>query len=368
MARELLFKPDFPLTAERFGAWWNRHTIDRPPVSVRVRPRRAPAVIVPPASVRERWTRIGYVIDSAIAVMEATDYVGDSFPAFCPTLGPDVMATVLGGDLSFEADATCTHPFIHDTADWNRLIRSQPRFHNLYWRALEELTAAAVEASEDRFIVGINDLLGPFDALAAIRDPEMLRVDIIQSPETIRRAARQATRAFVSAYERLYSEIAVAGSGTTSWTPAYHAGPMYALRCEFWSDAPSAMVRDLMLSKLAFATASLERSILQVRGVGALRHLEMLLELPQIHAIQWQYGPGNGPAMRWVDIYRRCLAAGKAVQVIAVDPADALATLHALGPDGVWLWVDQPFGSVDLATSFIDDVASQSRVARPAHA
>lgn len=367
MARELAFKPDFPLTAERFGAWWNHEVIDRPPVSVRVQPRRVPRHIPPPATVRECWTRIDYVIDSAIARMEATDFVGDSFPYFCPTLGAAVTATVFGADLLFEAEGTSTQPIIHDTGDWSRVIRSQPRFQNRYWRALEELTVAAVDAAEDRFVVGVGDLLGPFDLLAAIRDPQMLRVDIMQSPEIIRKAARQATRAFVGCYERLYTEIAITGNGTTSWIPAYHGGPMFALRCDFWSDAASAVVQDLMLSKIAYSTAPLERCIFQVQGVGALRHLDMLLELPQIHAIQWQYGPGNGPAMRWVDIYRRCLAAGKAVQVIATDPADALATLHALGSEGVWLWVDQPFGSVDLAQSFVNDVAARTHV-RSAHA
>lgn len=362
MITELKFKPDFPRSAERFEQWWNHEVIDRPPVTLRVRPRRQIRPVPAPATVREHWTRIDYVLDCAIARMEATDYVGDSFPALCPTLGPDVTATLLGGDLLFDEHGTSTQPIIEEPRQWERITRSQPRFHSRYWRALEELTAAAVREADNRYIVGIADLRWTFDLLAAVRDPESLRLDMLQSPALIRRAARQATRASIGCFERLYSKIAESGMGMTSWIPMYHRGPAYAVRCDFWTDSPSAIVRELIIGEIARALEPLDRAIFQVRGVGALRHLDMLLELPQIHAIQWEYGPGNGPAMRWIDIYRRCLAAGKAVQVIATDPHDALATLDALGAAGVWLYVDQPFGSVHHANAFLDDVQARCRV------
>lgn len=102
--------------------------------------------------------------------------------------------------------------------------------------------------------------------------------------------------------------------------------------------------------------APLERSIFHLDGPQALHHLDLMLSLPGLNAVQWVFGSGHGPAAKWIDVYRRCLAAGKALQILADDPADALTVLRALGPDGLWLTICTPFANTDEATDFLDTV------------
>jgi hypothetical protein len=100
----------------------------------------------------------------------------------------------------------------------------------------------------------------------------------------------------------------------------------------------------------------LNRSIFHLDGPAALRHLDLLLELDDLHAVQWVQGAGNGPATQWIDVYRRCLDAGKSVQIIPEGGPDiALACLEALGPRGVW-FCPVNCTSVDEANAFVKEL------------
>ena len=92
------------------------------------------------------------------------------------------------------------------------------------------------------------------------------------------------------------------------------------------------------------------------KGEVVVGDLDTLLELPQLNAIQLVYGAGNGPAARWIDVYRRIQSAGKSIQLLAEGPQDALACLKQLDPKGLWLDVGS-LGSVDEANAFLRDVA-----------
>jgi hypothetical protein len=119
-----------------------------------------------------------------------------------------------------------------------------------------------------------------------------------------------------------------------------------------------------MISKPMFAEAILpsigreidemQYSLFHLDGPGALRHLDALLELPRLSGIQWVYGAGAGPAERWIDVYRRIQAAGKALQVVGYS---GLEEFKAVAPhlkcQGLWFW---PIGrfSREEAEEFID--------------
>ena len=60
-----------------------------------------------------------------------------------------------------------------------------------------------------------------------------------------------------------------------------------------------------------------EDRIYHLDGTVALQHLDMLLAVPEIQAIQWVPGAGREAILQWVPIIRRIQRAGKAVQVFA---------------------------------------------------
>ncbi len=347
-----------PQITARFEAWWIGELVDRPPVTLHVKPVRPPQLPAKRhATLRERWLDAEFAVESFLAGIEHAEFYGDAFPIFFPNVGPEITATLWGCELEFGEHTSWSHPIVSEAEQWHKVIAAQPDFNNIYWQTIERMTDLAIARCHGRYAVGLTDLHGSYDILAGLRDPQALCTDLLDCPELVRRAGRSVALGFREAFNRSHRKLASAGFGSTTWTPAYHRGPAYVPSCDFWCMVSSQVARELIWPDVLVEMQPLERSIFHLDGPQALRHLDLLLECPQLNAVQWVYGEGHGPAAGWLEVYRRCRQAGKSVQVVAADAADALTVLDALGPKGVWLTVTKPFDAADEAEAFLREIA-----------
>jgi len=346
----------------RFDAWWDGGRLDRPPVSLWVEGKRSPkSPHSTHPNLRERWLDVDFQVESALAQLEISPRLGDTVPAWMPNVGPDLVSTLFGAELVFgEHTSWCQHT-VASTADWERFIATPPDFDNVYWRAIDAMITRAATRFGSRFHIALPDLHGSFDILAGIRGPENLCLDILDEPELVRRASLHASRGYVEAYRRFYHRLTALGQPSTTWCNYLHTGPAYVPSCDFWCLVSKPVAADLIRPTLEMEMAPLERSIFHLDGPQALHHLDLVLTLPGLNAVQWVYGAGHGPAALWLETYRKIRHAGKAIQVIAEDAADALTVLHELGPDGMWITVSQPFQNQNRAIEFLDAVHDASR-------
>jgi hypothetical protein len=350
-------KPDLDQTCRRFEAWWRRDMWDRPPATVRVAPARPyDGPVRRHASLRERWFDVSFAVESALARLRQHDYLGDALPFWMPNVGPELTGTLLGCELEFGEDTSWSEPIVHDVDQWRALAAREPDFANPYWRAIEAMTLQAIDAFAGEAMVGLADLHGNYDILAALRDPQMLCLDLVDDPEAVRGAADAAVRAFCAGLVRLHELIAPTGQPMTTWTPFAYRGLAYVPSCDFWCLVGPDMARDVILPAIVAEMRPMQRSVFHLDGPQALPHLDLLLQLPQLDAVQWVYGAGNGPAARWIDVYRRIRAAGKSVHLLAESAADAMTVLDAIGPAGVWIDVVEPFDTAAEATRFLDQL------------
>lgn len=360
-APELTLKPDFPTTAARFEAWWQREVIDRAPVTLSVQPRRpAHAPEAKHESLEDRWLDVAFQVDRIIAHLERLEFPGDSFPVLMPNVGPEITSTLLGAELEFGETTSWSLPIVREHEQWRDVAERSADFDNRYWRAVEDMTRLALERCNGRYLVGITDLHGNYDMLGGLREPEMLCLDMVDCPELVDAAARRAAEVYTQAFQRNDALLAEAGMGSTTWIPLYHGGSAYVPSCDFWCMLSGEHARDFVLPRIAEEMQPLERSIFHLDGPQALRHLDMLLGLDDLDAIQWVYGAGAGPAAKWIDVYRRIRDAGKAMQVLAQTADDAKAVLDAVGSRGVWLTIETPFQTIDETNAFLNEVAKRT--------
>ena len=89
-------------------------------------------------------------------------------------------------------------------------------------------------------------------------------------------------------------------------------------------------------------TEFLDRSICHMDGPGEIPHLDHLLSIPRLNAIQWTPGGVNNGDVtdeRWFDMYDKIQAAGKGL-VLFVNRPDRLEPLiRHISPRGVFLSV-----------------------------
>jgi hypothetical protein len=69
-------------------------------------------------------------------------------------------------------------------------------------------------------------------------------------------------------------------------------------------------------------------------GTGAIPHLQHLLGLSKLRAIQWVPGAGKEELGQWHELIARILAAGKSVEVFA-RPEEVEPLVKAVGPRGL---------------------------------
>jgi hypothetical protein len=345
----------------RFDAWWQGDTLDRPPVTLSVSRKRGPAAVHSAhRDLRERWLDVDYQVNRAIAAMEDTAWMGDRVPSWMPNLGPDLVATLFGAELIFGETTSWCQPCLEGPDTWQTFMATPPDFGSVYWRTIETMIDRAAERFAGRFAVAMPDLHGNFDVLAGLRGPEQLCLDVVDDTEEVRRAGLHASRGYTEAFRRLHRRLTALDQPGTTWCPYLHRGPAYVPSCDFWCLVSADVAETLIVPCIEMEMATLERTIFHLDGPGALHHLDTVLRLPRLNAVQWVYGAGNGPARRWLPVYERIRDAGRSVQVLAEDGDDALAVLEALGPAGLWLDVAEPFAHAGRVEEFLDAVHRRS--------
>lgn len=353
---------DLAAARARFDAFWRGGLVDRPPVSMWVdHGDVTPGPVVHHATLRDQWMDVDFQVERALAGLQTFPSWGDTIPSFSPNLGPNLTATLSGVNLEFgEITSWCDHT-LADISEWEGFIATPPNFDNIYWQTIERMITRAAERFPPECIIAMPDLHGNFDILADVRGPENLCLDLVDDPDLVIRAVRHASQGYRAAFQRMHQRLSGLGQPSTTWALYLHDGPAYVPSCDFWCLVSEEVGREIIAPLIEYEMAPLERSIFHLDGPQALRHLDTVLKLPRLNALQWVYGDGQGRAMDWLHVYRRSLDAGIATQILALDAEDALATLEALGPRGLWFQVCTPLPNDDAAIAFLDAINRLSR-------
>jgi hypothetical protein len=110
------------------------------------------------------------------------------------------------------------------------------------------------------------------------------------------------------------------------------------------------MFEEFCLPDTVASCRLVDHTIYHLDGPGALRHLDRLLAIPELHCVQWIQGAGNPPPSRWLELLRKMQAAGKSVQVYYgpghgddTDLAEELIALcRALDRRRLFFWATVP--------------------------
>ncbi len=332
-------KPDFEAVMDRFEAWWEGAVIDRPLAGITVPKPAGERMSVPVsrhATERDRWMDTDFVVATLSAHLGNTHFLGEALPVAMPNLGPDVFAALYGCPLTFGETTSWSEPILDDLSPTSiASLRFDP--DNVYFRKILDLTDALVEAGRERFIVGYTDLHGGGDALAALRDPQNLLFDTIENPDGIKAALPRITRDFLAFYDLLHDRLSASGMPSTTWLHATCRGRCYVPSNDFSCMIAEAAFEDLFIPGIIEECRHMDRNIYHLDGPQALRYLDRLLEISEIHAIQWVPGAGRNYWADWIEVYQRIQARGKALMLISMPVEDLPLLFDSLAPEGVWI-------------------------------
>jgi hypothetical protein len=204
-----------------------------------------------------------------------------------------------------------------------------------YFIALENYTKELLKYSKDKFAVGFTDLHPGADHLAALRDPEILCMDLYDHPELVKAKLKSSYIEFFEFYNYFYDMITSAGSPTTGWINLPGYGKYHIVGNDFSYMISKKMFDEFFLEGIAEECSQLDRSIFHLDGPGSLAHLDSLLEIKKLNAVQWVYGAGNPGAPHWMDVYKKVQKAKKGL-FLWIDISELDDIIANLKPDGIW--------------------------------
>jgi hypothetical protein len=328
--------PDWEQRLERQDAFWHREIIDRPVVHITI-PKQELVCRAPRSthrSFRHRWLDAGYAAEFERAQALNTDYLGDALPHAMPYLGPELFSAFFGCELEFDEETSWSRP---NLADWSQVNEVRFSTDDVYWKAITEITDAMLQAGQGLFYTSFTDLHPGADAIAAFRDPMQLNLDLSDDPEAVRSLLEYVTDTYLWVYDFFYEKLTAARQAISTWGNQVSTRRWFIPQCDFSCMISSAMFRDMFLPSLVRELRHYEVSLYHLDGPTALRHLDTLLEIPELTAIQWVYGAGNGRCSDWLPVYQKIQAAGKGLELRHLEMDELDFFMENLRPEGVWI-------------------------------
>ena len=324
---------DFDYIYRRYSEFWNMANEDRPLISISA-PKKNPLTPPPkgPSDFRERWMDTEFQLKSFRWGMENTHYLGEAYPLFNPNLGPDILGAVCGCDLQFGEITSWASPCITDYESHPPIVFDEGNF---WWKKISEITQAAVEDAGGEYLVGITDLHPSADAIVSMRGAENAAMDLYDEPEQFIRRVWEAHEIFKEMTQRLHSIIAPHQRGCSNWMSILHPDKLwYVTSCDFTYMISKAHFEEFIAPELLAELDWLPASVFHLDGIGALKHLDRLLQMEKLKGIQWVYGVAQPSGMHWIEEYKKIQAAGKCIE-LPCEMKDVIPLCEVLDPRGV---------------------------------
>lgn len=245
-----------------------------------------------------------------------------------------VLAAFLGAPLHIlNRQTTYTDPII---SDWDTRPRLRFDPDNHWWQTVRRLLEAGAAAAPGLGYVSIPDLNGPGEILARLRGTAPLALDLFDHPDEMLAALHEINQAWYRYWQACHGIIHQHVGGYVFWMGLWSELPATDLQTDFSIMISRPMFDRFFLPFVEEQTRWVQRTVYHLDGPGAVRHLESLLDLPRLTAVQWVPGAGAPPMSRWLPLLHRIQARGKSL-CLSCEPGEVETLATALEPEGLFL-------------------------------
>jgi len=327
---DLAYKHNWPEARERLEAFWHMDIIDRPCISVRApeKPRRP---VPAPPDYKTKWTDPDYVAESYDASHEVTYFGGEAMPNTSLMAG---YCLSYGAPLHYAEQTIWQEPIIKSWDDPPEFAIDED---DAGWQQVQKVVTRCLEVSEGKWMTSFPNIHQPNDHLAVLRGSAEFCLDLIDHPKDLKRALRQLLDSWYVIYERIQPMLSKMQDGSITWLPVWCPWPKCkTLQSDISCAISPTMFEEFIAPELEELTRYLDGTIYHLDGPGALQHLDRLLGIEGLHAIQWTAGTGNPEGLAWLDLYKRIQAAGKGV-VVSLKYDEVETAVRELEPEGLFI-------------------------------
>jgi hypothetical protein len=333
---------DWEISRNRLVYWWENELYDRALVCVTAPRQGVQPAVWPggPVTPEIQWTDIDYMIWRMLENIRTTYSGGEALPLFYHGWSVG-HALVMGCVPQFASDTVWTSPLPVTDGGYPSI---QFLRDSRWWQWMLECTRQAAQASQGRYFVMPTWGNHAGDNLALLRGTQQLMFDICQDPEWVRQAVQQVSTILLEIFNTLWSlvdETVTGLPGSVNYCGLWSPGKTMGFDCDISCCLSPRQLEEFFLPPLIETMRTVDHCIYHLDGTVALQHLDLLLAVPEIDAIQWVPGAGREAILQWVPLIRRVQQSGKSI-LVQVEPADVPSLLEEVPARGLCISTSCP--------------------------
>ena len=324
---------DWPRVKERWEAWWEGEMCDRVLLCVTAPRDGTPPREEPDVAPQTGWTDAEFIARLTLEKVSTTYFGGEALPAFWHGWSVG-HALYFGCRPHFTENTVWVDPAPVDEGGYPSLTgwRQSP-----WLRWMFESTEAAVRASEGRYFVMPMWGNHAGDNLALVRGTERLLIDIADAPSWVKSAMKTISDIQIEVFDELWHRVPpdkVGIEGSLNYASCWSPGRTLGFDCDVSCMISPESFNELFLPPLIETMHTVDHRIYHLDGPGAFQHLDALLDLAEVQAIQWVPGAGQKAILQWIPLIQRIQGRGKSIIVYAT-PEEIEPLLQEVQPEGL---------------------------------
>ena len=337
------WKPNLEETKKRYVDWWNHKGIILnmwEHFQEGVTPHADIPAPKPYKDLNQRWFDPEWRAEYLDWYVAHSSLMADILPVANTQLGPGSLAAILGGVFEGGEDTIWIHPRpVVDGSSVDDIV-FDPNHPNYLLH--KELLKACKRKAQGHYYVGMPDLMEGLDVLAAIKGTDQVLLDTVMQPEVLEHQLQQINNIYYQVFDELYDIIREGDEMAFCYFSSWAPGKMSKLQSDISTMISTDDYRRFVQPFIREQCQKIDYTLYHLDGVGAMHHLDALLEIEELNAIQWTPGVGEpqGGSPKWYDLYKKILAAGKSVMACWVTLDELRPLLDNIGGDGIHIEMD----------------------------
>jgi len=283
--------------------------------------------------------------------MSRYSYKADILPVANTQLGPGSLSAILGAELEARTDTIWVRD--HAGSDADIVLDLNNKWLLLHF----DLLRKCKEKSQGRYFVGCPDLMEGLDVLAGLNGSDHVLMEMMLNPERMLNRLQAVNDVYFDVFDKIYDMINIDDEMAFCYFSIWGPGKVAKLQCDISIMISEEDFRTFAIPFLREQCNRLDYTLYHLDGVDAIRHLDAVLELENLNAVQWTpgYGQPQGGNACWYDLYRKILSNGKSVMANWVMMDELEPLLDHVGNQGLNIQVDfRNEQEIDQALKIVD--------------
>lgn len=263
--------------------------------------------------------------------LSKSSFLADIPPVANTHLGPGSLSAILGAKLDAGEDTI----WIRHKDGIGNEIELDP--NNKWWKLHLDLVKACKEQSQGKYFVGCPDLIEGLDTLAGMKGSDTVLMDMLMNPELLEQQLQKINDIYFYVFDQIYNIINMNGEMAFCYFSLWAPGKVSKLQSDISVMISEDDFRRFVQPFIREQCQKIDYTLYHLDGVDAIRHLDAILEIDELNAVQWTPGVGEpqGGDPCWYDLYKKILSKGKSIMPCWVELEELKPLLDTVGAEGL---------------------------------